>query len=198
LGFTLMGARSLALAEFGGGKMEPNPIEKKNELPKGAEVAVARFADGSKVTLKLGAASYKVGESLAFTLHAEKACHVRVTQFGADGSTTQLLPNAHDGEITLRAGETRSFPAGAAFETAPPAGTEALMVEACTEPFSSRGTAPAGELFASVDRKNIFSVRGRVIVKPLATKVGRINGSNNATSIPADTASAHAGYLLVP
>jgi mono/diheme cytochrome c family protein len=201
LGFTLMAGQGLFLAEFGGGSFTPTKQEPPSKLApasaKEGELAVARFSDGSKVTLKLGAASYKIGESLAFTLHAEKACHVRVTQFGADGSTTQLLPNAHDGEITLRAGETRSFPAGAAFETAPPEGAEALMVEACTEPFTSRGTAPAGELFASVDRKNIFSVRGRVIVKPLATKAGRING-NNVSSIPADTASAHAGYLLVP
>ena len=200
LGFTLLSSQGLALAEFGGGRFVSSTDVVKNKPPlqandQSGEIARARFSDGRAVTLQMGALAYKVGDSLAFTIHAERDCHVRVTQFGADGSTTQLLPNAFDHDIVLRAGETRTFPAKAIFETSDPAGPESLLLEACTEPFASRASVPQGEVFASVTRSSIFSPRGRVKVKAAA---GNFKATPTASIFNApDSASAHAGYQLI-
>ncbi|MBL9115750.1 MAG: DUF4384 domain-containing protein [Verrucomicrobiaceae bacterium] len=200
LGFTVNDAQPLALAEFGGGRFNskvinpPNPPQKGEAIARAGDVAVARFSDGKKVTLKMGALTYKVGDGLAFSIHAEKACHIRVTQFGADGSTTQLIPNIHDRDVVLKAGETRQFPAAAIFETSPPAGLESILIEACTQPFASRGEPEAGQVFASVQRGSIFSGRGRVNVKPS----GQSKTAPAASFEAPDTATAHAGYQLLP
>lgn len=197
LGFTVMQAQPIALAEFGGGQFDQvqaqAPLQVLAVANKQApDKAVARFNDGSTVAIQMGAQTYRVGEGLVFNISAQRACHVRVTQFGADGSTTQLLPNAFDKDVFLQAGETRRFPANAIFETAPPAGTETLLLEVCTQPFASRGKPVTGEAFASVPRSNIISTRGRVLVKAAPTT----SKTSSATTEPADTASAHVGYQL--
>ncbi len=195
LGFTVMQAQPIALAEFGGGQFDQIqvPVQMLALANKQApDQAVARFSDGSAVTIQMGAQTYRVGEGLVFSISAQRACHVRVTQFGADGSTTQLLPNAFDKDVFLQAGETRRFPAKAIFETAPPAGTETLLLEVCTQPFASRGQPVTGEAFASVPRSNIISTRGRVQVMAASTT----SKTSRATTEPSDKACAHVGYQL--
>jgi mono/diheme cytochrome c family protein len=196
LGFTVDPAQPLFAAEFGVGtvgKVAPR-LKAFQTRAKPGELAVARFGDGTKVTLKMSSLTYTVGDDLAFSVHAEKRCHIRVTQFGADGSATQLLPNAHDQAVVLQPDEVRHFPAAAIFETAPPEGLESILIEACTEPLASRGEPQTGQIFTPVQRDRIFSRRGRVNVKPTTSK--KVT-SHESLPVP-DSASAYASYELLP
>jgi|GEM_PF-5384810 len=91
----------------------------------------------------------RVGKALQIEITSTGLNHIRVFQFGADGSTTQLLPNKFD--LDTRTKGARILPgAGYKMTTNPPAGHEVIAVVVSQNGFIDGAQAKAAAMREAV------------------------------------------------
>jgi mono/diheme cytochrome c family protein len=199
LGFSLRPFAPLPYEEFGGftaATATVRPAANRPERPEPAggfvttgapERATLALPGGGKVTIAMSQLKYRVGQSLGFTISTDTDCYIKVVQFGADHSRTQLAPNALDPTDRLRAGERREFPGvsrdgkAIAFTTNPPIGAEALLLIASRTPLRAEDGSVDEGAFRGYQRASLLNSRGVVTIEA-GTPIGQ----------------AHVGYLLIP
>lgn len=135
---------------------------------------VSNHSDGDgQITVKMSSTTYKVGESLEVTVSSDRDCFIRVVQFGADGSTTQLLPNAFQKDNAIKAGgsiklpdESKSTKSYGLF-TSEPAGQEKIVVFVSKKQFGDKRSLKVSEddQFLSLKRDEVVNKRGVINIK---------------------------------
>ena len=126
-----------------------------------------------KVVVTLSSPVYKVGESLAVTVFSDTDCFIRVVQFGADGSTTQLLPNAFQKGNKIKAGETIKLPDTSqstkhyGLFTSEPTGREKVVVFVSEKQFGDKRSLNVSEKdqFLALERSEVVNTRGVINIK---------------------------------
>lgn len=205
LGYTLKPCANLAYEEFGGeavlGKTGTAVVTTETTKDKEKAQAIgdsdeAVLKSGGKVTITMDALTYKIGDNLGFTLKSDSDCFVRVVQFGADGSTTQLVPNKLEKDNKLTAGKERTFPGTSdngkkyVMQTSEPAGAETVMLLVSKSQFRDAENLKFdsdSDSFRSLKRGGVLTSRGAIVIKA---------GEKSDDDHDIEVAKASVGYVL--
>jgi mono/diheme cytochrome c family protein len=195
LGFQLLSYIPVAYEEFGGAATGVTQAP-ANEVPGQPDRTVVHVPGSGTLTMEMSKLAYRIGESLRFTLTADTDCFVKIVQFGADHSTTQLVPNGLNNVNQMRAAERRVFPGrttdGAnalSFTTTPPSGAETLLVLVSRSQFrDDRTTSPPQQPFRGYARGSIIGTRGLILIQA---------GAPDAAPTESAVAEGQVGYQLV-
>lgn len=135
---------------------------------------ISTHSDGKgEIKVTMSSTVYKVGESLEVTVSSDQDCFIRVVQFGADGSTTQLLPNAFQKDNAIKAGGTIKLPdenhstREYGLFTSEPTGTEKVVVFVSKKQFGDKRSLKVSEddQFLSLKRDEVVNTRGVINIK---------------------------------
>lgn len=139
--------------------------------------------------MRLGQESYRLGESLALSLAAEKSCHLTLLNVDAAGSPTVLYPNSLQREVRLRAGQVTFLPGADSDIRLQLAGTPGpnSLIALCTEERS---------LFAELFEFDHSG--GRSVYPTIAGGPGLAEILAAATADGRRVARARADYLVTP
>jgi hypothetical protein len=142
--------------------------------------------------------SFRAGEEIVIYLQGNRDFYGRIVNIAADGSITQLLPNAYRKKSRFKGGETYRIPSDEdrfSLVVSPPFGTEQIVVYASEAPLGDVALTPAGgglEQFSG--SREALSVQTRAIkVAPVRREIAAA-GKTEANPIkPASKASDKAG-----
>jgi hypothetical protein len=197
LGLQLLCFTPAPYEEFGGaGAMAGTTQTQANAASGQPDRTVVHVPGGGTVMMEMSKLTYRVGESLGFTLTADTDCFVKIVQLGADNSATQLVPNGLNNVNQLRAGEHRVFPGrtadnakALAFTTTLPAGAETVLVLVSRSQFTDDRTAPSRQQpFRGYARSALIGNRGVILIQA---------GAPDSPPLESAVVAGQVGYQLV-
>jgi hypothetical protein len=137
------------------------------EMPAGAAAAASDAKGPLTVRLWSDKASFKAGEEIVVHLQGNRDFYGRIVNIAADGSITQLLPNAYRKESRFKAGETYRIPSEQdqfRLVVSPPFGTEQIVVYASEAPLGDVAmSGAAGGLERFAGSREALGVQTRAI-----------------------------------
>ncbi|MDR1899021.1 MAG: DUF4384 domain-containing protein [Treponema sp.] len=95
---------------------------------------------------------YYDGESLSFTLRAERDCYFKITHVDVYGKTQCIYPLDRRDNNFLKAGEARQLPDNTVYRLTEPFGEEYILIAAYDKPFRVNAEAPAPLSAAVISR----------------------------------------------
>ncbi|WP_029890680.1 DUF4384 domain-containing protein [Polycyclovorans algicola] len=114
---TATGGTQVTITSPGGSTVQvsgPQSAAVVASQPSAATIAPAyslpQFKSDFGINVAMGEAAYKVGDTLSFSVTAERRCDLRVINVDHKGGYSILYPNALDETITLQAGKAMFLP----------------------------------------------------------------------------------------
>lgn len=172
------------------------------EFTKKLSVSSTQLPGGGTLTVSINSPEITVGQVLEVRIKVTRECHIRAIHFGADGSTTQMFPNALQKNDKVSAHKELVIldkSLGFQWITDGQTGPEHIIVVASNRPFNDESQATTfkpEEPFREV-RKSRYMSRGQLKLRPLAKPTPSDSTTHRHTK-STNTAEVRVSYVLSP